>query len=145
MVIVQARPDDPKGQSSLETRYLQDPPMAMVALLRAGVPWNLYQGVLAKLGLNDQAAAGILHIPPRTLARRKGGRLDPQESERLMRLVRLAAQATEILGDQKKAIRWLESPNRGLAGAAPMSLLDTDIGTQAAEAVLTRIEFGVFS
>jgi len=26
-----------------------------------------------------------------------------------------------------------------------MSLLDTDIGTQAAEAVLTRIEYGVFS
>ena len=62
-----------------------------------------------------------------------------------MRLVRLVAQATEVLGSQKKAVRWLESPNRALGGAIPMSLLDTDVGTQAAEAVLTRIEYGVFS
>ena len=145
MLIVRDKPGAPKGDTDLEGQYLLEPPRAMVALVRAGLPWNLYQGVMTNLGLNDQEAAGILHIPPRTLARRKGGRLDPQESERLMRLIRLVAQATEVLGEQKKAIRWLESPNRALADATPMSLLDTDIGTQAAEAVLTRIAFGVFS
>jgi uncharacterized protein (DUF2384 family) len=32
-----------------------------------------------------------------------------------------------------------------LEGATPASLLDTDIGTQAAQEVLTRIDYGVFS
>lgn len=120
-------------------------PLALVALVRAGVPWELYRGAVSRLGLNDQAAAGILRIPSRTLARRKGGRLEPNEGERLVRLVRLAAQATDVLGSREKALRWLETPNRALEGASPLSLLDTDIGTQAAEEVLARIEFGVFS
>jgi len=51
----------------------------------------------------------------------------------------------DILGTPAKAALWLESPNRALEGATPISLLDTDIGTQAAEDVLTRIEFGVHS
>jgi putative toxin-antitoxin system antitoxin component (TIGR02293 family) len=129
----------------LEGGYPLADPLSLVALLRGGVPWSLYRGVVTNLGLTDQDAAGVLHIPPRTLARRKGGRLEPNEGERLMRLVRLVAQATDVLGSQKKALRWMESPNRALEGATPMSLLDTDVGTQAAEAVLTRIEYGVFS
>jgi putative toxin-antitoxin system antitoxin component (TIGR02293 family) len=130
---------------SLGGKYLLATPMALVGLLREGVPWTIYRGVVTDLGLNDQTAAGVLHIPARTLARRKGGRLEPQESERFMRLVRLVSQATDVLGTREKALRWLEAPNRALEGSTPMSLLDTDVGTQAAEAVLTRIEYGVFS
>jgi putative toxin-antitoxin system antitoxin component (TIGR02293 family) len=114
-------------------------------MVREGVTWEAYRGAMDGLGLTDQAAAGVLHIPPRTLARRQGGRLDAQESERLLRLMRLVAQATEVLGTREKAMRWLGLPNRALGDAAPQSLLDTDIGTQAAEAVLTRLAFGVFS
>ena len=130
---------------ALEREYPLAAPLAMVGLVREGVPWAIYREVVTDLGLNDQTAAGVLHIPPRTLARRKGGRLDPQESERLMRLVRLVAQATDVLGDQQKAVHWLGATNRALEGATPLSLLDTDIGTQAAEAVLTRIDYGVYS
>ena len=135
----------PDESPLLDVSYTAANPLIMVDLVREGVPWELYRGVMTDLGLNDQMAAGVLHIPPRTLSRRKGGRLDPQEGERLMRLVRLVAQATEVLGARDKALRWMESPNRALGGATPMSLLDTDIGTQAAEAVLTRIEYGVYS
>jgi putative toxin-antitoxin system antitoxin component (TIGR02293 family) len=135
----------PPGSTPPDGGYSLANPLSLVDLIRAGVPWSLYRGVVTGLGLTDQVAACVLHIPPRTLARRKGGRLEPGEGERLMRLVRLVAQATDVLGSQTKAVRWLEAPNRALGGATPMSLLDTDIGTQAAEAVLTRIEYGVFS
>ena len=145
MVIVKAKPTSSKEPAHPEDRYLKAAPIALVQLVRAGVPWEIYRGMVSNFGLTDQIAAGVLHIPPRTLARRKGSRLDPQESERLMRLVRLVAKATEVLGNQDKAMHWLEAPNQALDGAAPISLLDTDIGTQASEAVLTRIEFGVFS
>jgi putative toxin-antitoxin system antitoxin component (TIGR02293 family) len=119
--------------------------LAQVSQVREGLPWLLYQDVLTDLGMTDQTAAGVLHIPPRTLARRKGGRLDPQESERLLRLVRLVARSTDVLGNRGKAMHWLSASNRALEGAVPLSLLDTDIGTQAIEAVLLRIEHGVYS
>lgn len=135
----------PRKRPALETRYLEATPMDLVDLVREGLPWALYQGVVTDLGLTDPMAAGILHIPLRTLTRRKGGRLDPQESERVLRLVRLRSRAEDVLGTREKATLWLESPNRALGGEAPLSLLDTDIGTQAAEDVLTRIEYGVYS
>jgi len=138
-------PDQPRKPPALEVRYLASTPMDLVDLVREGLPWALYQGVLTDLGLTDQMASGVLHIPLRTLTRRKGGRLDPQESERVLRLVRLRAEAEDVLGTREKALHWLEAPNRALGGATPLSLLDTDIGTQAAVDVLTRIEYGVFS
>ena len=138
-------PSRPRRRPALEVRYLKATPMDLVSLVREGLPWPLYQGVMTDLGFTDQTAAGVLHIPLRTLTRRKGGRLDPQESERVMRLVRLRAKAEDVLGTREKATLWLESPNRALGGATPLSLLDTDIGTQAAEDVLTRIEYGVYS
>jgi len=142
---VEALPDHPKKRPALEIRYLKATPMDLVELVREGLPWTLYQGVMTDLGLTDQMAAGVLHIPLRTLTRRKGGRLDPRESERVMRLIRLRTKAEDVLGTWEKASHWLESPNRALGGATPLSLLDTDIGTQAAEDVLTRIEYGVYS
>ena len=134
-----------RKRPDLETTCLTATPLVLVALVREGLPWLLFKGLLAELEWNDQAAAGVLHIPLRTLNRRKGGRLDPQESERVLRLVRLRAKAEAVLGSRDKALQWLQASNRALAGAAPLSLLDTDIGTQAAEAVLTRIDYGVFS
>jgi len=145
MATTRNTPDPPKPRPTLETEYLLTPPLDQVSMVREGLPWAAYHGVIADLGMTDQMAAGVLHIPLRTLTRRKGGRLDPQESERVLRLVRLRAKAEDVLGTPEKALQWLGAPNRALAGATPLSLLDTDIGTQAAEAVLVRIEYGVFS
>jgi len=130
---------------ALEAKVLKATPMDLVVMVREGLPWALYQGVLKDLGLTDQLAAGVLQIPLRTLTRRKGGRLDPRESERVMRLLRLRIKAQDVLGTREQASHWLETPNRALGGATPISLLDTDIGTQAAEDVLTRIAYGVYS
>jgi len=86
-----------------------------------------------------------LRLPARTLARRKAaGRLDPHESERVVRLAEVAAWAGEIFGEEG-ARQWLEEPNRALGGATPMTMLDTDVGADAVRDVLGRIEYGVFS
>lgn len=145
VAVAGSSPKRPRRRSALEVRYSESTPMDLVDMVREGLPWALYQGVMTDLGYTDQMAAGVLHIPLRTLTRRKGGRLDPQESERVLRLVRLRAKAEDVLGTGEKATLWLESPNRALGGLPPLSLLDTDIGTQAAEDVLTRIEYGVYS
>lgn len=133
----------PRKRSALEARYLASTPMDLVRLVREGLPWGLFKGVMADMGLTDAMAAAILHIPLRTLTRHRGGRLDPREGERVLRLVRLRTRAEDVLGTAAKASLWLEAPNRALGGVSPISLLDTDIGTQAAEDVLTRVEYGV--
>jgi putative toxin-antitoxin system antitoxin component (TIGR02293 family) len=119
--------------------------MKMVGLVREGILWKDFFSTIGGLGLTQKDAAQVLQVPERTLARRKAGRLDLQEGERFLRLVRLYNIALEVFGSSEKAWRWLRGPNRALGGVEPLSLLDTDLGTEAVEDVLGRIEHGVFS
>lgn len=130
-------------------RVLRDSRPGLMELgerVRRGLPYAALEAVMGQLGLSREQVAEALHLPERTLARRKkDGRLHPDESDRLFRLARIAAQAAEVLGSTEKAARWLQRPNRALGGRVPLGLLDTDPGTREVEEVLGRIEHGVYS
>ncbi|MFP3938719.1 MAG: antitoxin Xre/MbcA/ParS toxin-binding domain-containing protein [Thermoanaerobaculia bacterium] len=114
--------------------------------VREGLPYAALEAVMGRLGLSREQVAEALHLPQRTLARRKKEhRLHPDESDRLFRLARIAAQATEVLGSPERAATWLQRPNRALGGRVPLKLLDTDAGSRQVESVLGRIEHGVYS
>jgi putative toxin-antitoxin system antitoxin component (TIGR02293 family) len=118
----------------------------LIALVRRGVPYRALESAKAALEVSNDDLSRWLHLKKRTLARRRGEeRLTADESERLVRLVRVAARAEEVLGERDAALRWMRSPNRALGGAAPTELLDTDLGLDAVLAVLGRIEHGVYS
>src|SRR5437016_5479040 len=58
--------------------------------IRAGLPYHMLREFQQQSQLPLGVLSEVLQIPPRTLARRKvTGRLTSQESERLLRLVRL--------------------------------------------------------
>ena len=115
------------------------------AILR-GLPYTAFERLAADLGIAEKELVGLLRVPPRTLARRKrAGRLEADESDRLSRVARLAAQAAVSLGSRDKASAWLRAPNRALGGAVPLRLLDTDPGAREVEDLLLRIDHGVYS
>jgi putative toxin-antitoxin system antitoxin component (TIGR02293 family) len=114
--------------------------------VRTGLPYQSLESVRERLNLSLPEAAIVLHVPLRTLARRRHARrLDADESDRLYRLARIAAQAVAVLGTEEKAATWLRRPNRALNGEVPLGLLDTDLGARQIEDVLGRIEHGVVS
>jgi putative toxin-antitoxin system antitoxin component (TIGR02293 family) len=97
-----------------------------------------------RLQLSAPEAATVLHMPARTLARRRQARkLDPDESDRLYRIARVAGQAVSVFGGEDKAAMWLRRPNRALNGEPPIHLLDTDVGARQVEDILGRIEHGI--
>src|SRR5262245_26393306 len=58
--------------------------------IREGLPYASLQALLDRLHLTRSEAAVVLHLPERTLARRrKEKRLRPDESDRVLRLARL--------------------------------------------------------
>ena len=114
--------------------------------VRTGLPYASLEALTARYGLTIEDARRLLRLPPRTLARRKkAGRLNAEESDRLFRIGRIAAHAENVLGECAKASRWLHKPNRALGGVTPLSLLDTDLGAQEVEKILGRIDYGVYS
>ena len=71
--------------------------------------------------------------------------LTPAESDIVVRTATALANAEGVLGDKKKAIHWLTTPNRALGSEVPISLLDTSAGGQVVQSLLERIEYGVYS
>jgi putative toxin-antitoxin system antitoxin component (TIGR02293 family) len=83
-------------------------------------------------------------LPRKTLShRRKIGALTPEQSDRLVRVVRIIAAAEETFGSQEKAARWLRRPTTALDGDAPIALLDTTEGSREVEHLLARIDHGL--
>jgi putative toxin-antitoxin system antitoxin component (TIGR02293 family) len=114
--------------------------------VKAGLPYASLEALIGKFGLAREEAAAALHLPQRTIARRKKKqKLQADESDRLLRLARVSAQAAATLGSDEKAVQWLRRPNRALGNRAPLDLIDSDIGTRQVEEVLGRIEHGNLS
>ncbi len=118
----------------------------MTSRIREGMPFAALSALADRAHVDVSRLGEILMIPKRTLARRrKARRLSADESDRLVRVARIVALATDVLGSEQKAGQWLQRPNRALGHAAPLDLLDTDLGTQAVERVLGRVDYGVIS
>ena len=118
-----------------------------VARIRSGLPAASALAFKAALGLTNEELASVLGVSPRTVARLNpaGSRLDPVSGDRLVRSARLYAIAADVLEDAPAAAQWLKSPQRALAGAVPLELAQTDVGSRAVEALLGRMEHGVFT
>lgn len=132
------------GEKVLKKAVRSD--IEFVPLLRKGLPVASLEAVTRELELSLDAAAESLGLALRTIARRKQENkpLDLAESERVLRMARTLAHAIEVLGSVEKARRWMRKDNRALGGASPLSLLDTDVGAEAVDDVLTRVEHGVY-
>ena len=119
-------------------------PAELRTRIKSGLPYQALESVRRRLRLTLPEAATILHTPMRTLARRKRERkLQAVESDRLVRLARVAAHAVAVFGNEPKAAAWLRRRNRALGNELPFLLLDTEVGTAQVEDVLGRIEHGI--
>lgn len=118
----------------------------LIARVRSGLPYSALETICARFQIGQRELVALLHLPARTLARRKRERrLRMDESDRLVRLERIATLAEQILGTRAKASAWLHRPNRALGNLPPLHRLDTDVGVREVEDLLIRIAHGVHS
>src|ERR1700731_937130 len=114
--------------------------------IREGFPPGVVEELMRASGLTLKELAGALDLSPRSLQRRRrSGRLARHESDRLYRLARIVAIASEYLGDHERAMRWLKHPNRSLGGLPPVAAIDTELGARQVENILGRIAYGGIS
>ena len=74
--------------------------------------------------------------------KRAGKTLGPQASQTIARLGHIVALAERVWGNEADATEWLNSPHPELRSATPFSLLRTEAGGRAVEALLGALEFG---
>lgn len=128
-------------------RKLIKNPDDLAHLVRKGLPAASVSAIAQRLHVGNSTLSRKLGIPQRTLTRRLSNAsvLTPAESDRTVRMARVFANAVDMIGDEEKAIEWLNTPNRALGGERPLDHLDTDMGVRMVEDVLGRIAYGVYS
>jgi putative toxin-antitoxin system antitoxin component (TIGR02293 family) len=119
----------------------------LIEKVERGLPYETFERLAKLLNTSAGELADWLHIPARTLQRRKRSKaLTVDESERLLRLSRIAQASFDLFeGDSKAAIAWLRRPNRGLGGESPFRMSSTELGGEEVLNLIGRLEYGVFS
>jgi putative toxin-antitoxin system antitoxin component (TIGR02293 family) len=114
-----------------------------------GLPGEALNHLLGCLkSLPQEEVLNALGISGRTVQRRK---LDPKkmlnvdQSGRTWRFAQILALASEVLGDQADAEKWLSAPAIALDQRRPIDLLSSPVGTELVEQLLRRLEWGVYT
>lgn len=133
---------NPTGSS-----VLKEPAAAyVVEKVRHGLAFEEFHALQEMLGLTEEKLGALLGMSRATLHRRKkAGYLDSSESDRLVRYARILKFATDVFGSRERASAWLSRPALAFGGETPLDYSDTETGAREVEALIGRIEHGVFS
>ncbi|MGH9898894.1 MAG: type II RES/Xre toxin-antitoxin system antitoxin [Pyrinomonadaceae bacterium] len=120
---------------------------SLLKKVEQGFSFRVFEHLQRNMALPKYELADLIMIRPRTLNRRKDeGRLQPDESDRLLRASRIFGRALELFnGRAEAARRWLASAQPALNGETPLNVAKTDIGAREVENLIGRIEQGVFT
>ncbi|MBP2200447.1 type II toxin-antitoxin system Xre/ParS family antitoxin [Pantoea cypripedii] len=98
----------------------------------------------AKITQNDLRK--MSGIPSTTFSRSVKARFSAEQSERLVRIIRVIDRAVELFeGDKEEAQKWLNEPNRALSWKVPAELMASETGAYEVMKLITRLEHGVYS
>ena len=115
--------------------------------VKAGFSFDTFERLGNHTGVPLDKLRVAVRITPRTLTRRrKEKRLSPEESDRLVSVSRLLANALELFeGNREATLRWFTFPNRALGGLSPIEVAATETGSREVENLIGRLDHGVFT
>ena len=117
-----------------------------IGRIQAGLSFRAVQNLQKALDIPLETVASVLGMSRATLHRRKRqGKIDEDESEKLVRYQRLLKKAEDVFGDGKSAREWLMHKQVGLGNTVPLDFARTEIGAREVENLLGRLEYGVYS
>ncbi len=117
----------------------------IIGQIKRGLPVQSFDTLRQELGVPIPQLAKTLNINPRTLnRRRKSGRFNTDESERVYRLGRLFKIALNLFKETSAVQQWFTVPKEIFGGETPLNYADTEPGAQEVEKQLRRIGHGVF-
>jgi putative toxin-antitoxin system antitoxin component (TIGR02293 family) len=115
----------------------------LVRLVEQGLSTQTIES-LRRHGVTDDEVYALL-LPRRTLAHRRTRResLSRDESDRVVRLARIAALSEHVFGEPERSWRWLRDAKRQFQGRSPLQLAVTEAGARLVEELLYRIDEGM--
>jgi putative toxin-antitoxin system antitoxin component (TIGR02293 family) len=123
----------------------EKPVSEQIAAIERGLPSSSLSQIASMLGLPKQRIIAGLRFAQRTVSERENtkARFSLEESERLLRLMRVHHLARAVFTTDEAVARWLEAPDRSLGMKTPLDMLATDLGAAKVENLARAMIHGV--
>src|SRR5438105_15519378 len=130
-------------QEMLDVHHRLRSDQDLVKVVEDGLATGAIAG-LRRSGLTDDEIYSLI-VPRRTLTHRRARResLSREESDRAVRLARIAALAEQVFANTGRAWHWLRATKRQFKGRSPLQLTATEAGARLVEELLYRIDEGL--
>jgi putative toxin-antitoxin system antitoxin component (TIGR02293 family) len=119
----------------------------LIDATRKGVDYKTFDELSFAYPLNSTTWSRILNMSERTIQRykRENKKFDPIHTEKLLLIMLLFKKGSEVFGNRKNFLSWLNAKNIALGGVKPIELLDNSFGINIVKDELTKIEHGVLA
>lgn len=121
--------------------------MLMIFVIRAGVPYSLFNLIQNFTPFTDDNWADFLNISTKSLHRYKqtSKSFKSIQSEKIIEMAEVTNVGLDVFGDMEKFKLWLQTPNFSLGNLKPLELLRDSYGKELVISELTRINYGILS
>ena len=131
------------GEKILERDIRND--NELMDAIQQGIPKAAVDYWIKDNNISMGAISSFLNMNPRTLERRKGKSLQPNEGDALAQLADLFATGKDIFGNKERFLGWMHTENAAIGYKKPFDLLSSSVGRDSVKNVLGRIDYGVYS
>lgn len=116
----------------------------IVLLAMKGIPAAAFFETVDLTGYKKDQLAEVFNTSVKTFQRyeREAKNLNPQDSEKVLKIIALFDKGADVLGSVESFRRWMDKPAYGIGGQIPFDLLHTSGGIDLIMDELVRIEYG---
>lgn len=121
--------------------------MLLVQIIRAGIPFSLFDLIKVTTPFTESDWANILDLSSKSLHRYKaenGFNFKPAHTEKILEMAELTKVGLGVFGTMDAFKSWLNTPNFALGRMKPMELLLDSFGKNLVLDELIRVEHGIF-
>ena len=120
--------------------------VALLGQINEGLEGKVVSAIVDWTNMTQSDVRKMSGIPSTTFNRSLKARFSADQSERLVRIIRVIDRAVELFeGDKEAAQKWLNEPNRALGWKVPAELMASETGAYEIMKLITRLEHGVYS
>jgi len=118
-----------------------------IRLSAAGITKSSINSLASHIGISRKnMAEDIFDVSVKTLERKDvKTKLDKKTSSHALEIAKVVQHAYEVFRDEEKMKLWINRENKALNNMKPIQLFDTLSGLNMVNAILGRIEEGVYS
>ena len=109
-----------------------------------GVSATTFFDIADLTGYKKDQLAEVFNTSVKTFQRyeREDKKLNPQDSEKVLKIIALFEKGTDVFGSIDHFRRWMDKPAYGIGEQVPFELLHTSGGIDLIMDELIRIEYG---